>query len=27
VVPGTYELRVARTAVDAGSGPLTTEVP
>jgi beta-glucosidase len=27
VVPGTYELRVARTATDPGSGPLTLEVP
>jgi beta-glucosidase len=26
VVPGTYELRVARTATDAGSGPLELEV-
>jgi beta-glucosidase len=27
VAPGTYEVRVARTAADAGSGPLTLEVP
>jgi len=27
VMPGTYELRVARTATDPGSGPMTLDVP
>jgi beta-glucosidase len=27
VVPGRYELRVARTAADAGTGPLTVDLP
>jgi hypothetical protein len=27
VVPGRYELRVARNAGDAGSGPLNVDLP
>jgi hypothetical protein len=27
VVPGRYELRVARSAADVGTGPLTVDLP